>query len=137
MAHSDYTAPSRYSLGYINYTDRNFDEAYEWFAKAGRDPRFKEMSDYYMTDCRFMKKDYSYVLKHGQDLYDNAPDERRSHLARIISESYLAKGDTEKAKEFYDRIGKSDKDMDRDDFSTPDRSFSPPGISRVPSTTSR
>lgn len=116
MAHSDYTAPSRYSLGYINYTDRNFDEAYEWFAKAGRDPRFKEMSDYYMTDCRFMKKDYSYVLKHGQDLYDNAPDERRSHLARIISESYLAKGDTEKAKEFYDRIGKSDKDMDRDDF---------------------
>lgn len=116
MAHSDYTAPSRYSLGYINYTERNFDEAYEWFAKAGRDPRFKEMSDYYMTDCRFMKKDYSYVLKHGLDLYDNAPDERRSHLARIISESYLAKGDTEKAKEFYDRIGKSDKDMDRDDF---------------------
>lgn len=116
MAHSDYTAPSRYSLGYINYTDRNFDEAYEWFAKAGRDPRFKEMSDYYMTDCRFMKKDYSYVLKHGLDLYDYAPDERRSHLARIISESYLAKGDTEKAKEFYDRIGKSDKDMDRDDF---------------------
>lgn len=116
MAHSDYTAPSRYSLGYINYTDRNFDEAYEWFAKAGRDPRFKEMSDYYMTDCRFMKKDYSYVLEHGLDLYDNAPDERRSHLARIISESYLAKGDTEKAKEFYDRIGKSDKDMDRDDF---------------------
>ena len=116
MAHSDYTAPSRYSLGYINYTDRNFDEAYEWFAKAGRDPRFKEMSDYYMTDCRFMKKDYSYVLKHGLDLYDNTPDERRSHLARIISESYLAKGDTEKAKEFYDRIGKSDKDMDRDDF---------------------
>ncbi len=116
MAHSDYTAPSRYSLGYINYTERNFDEAYEWFAKAGRDPRFKEMSDYYMTDCRFMKKDYSYVLKHGLDLYDNTPDERRSHLARIISESYLAKGDTEKAKEFYDRIGKSDKDMDRDDF---------------------
>lgn len=116
MAHSDYTAPSRYSLGYINYTERNFDEAYEWFAKAGRDPRFKEMSDYYMTDCRFMKKDYSYVLKHGLDLYDNAPGERRSHLARIISESYLAKGDTEKAKEFYDRIGKSDKDMDRDDF---------------------
>lgn len=116
MAHSDYTAPSRYSLGYINYTERNFDEAYEWFAKAGRDPRFKEMSDYYMTDCRFMKKDYSYVLKDGLDLYDNAPDERRSHLARIISESYLAKGDTEKAKEFYDRIGKSDKDMDRDDF---------------------
>ncbi len=78
--------------------------------EGGQQLRFKEMSDYDMTHCRLMKKDYSYVLKHGLDLYDNAPDERRSHLARIISESYLAKGDTEKAKEFYDRIGKSDKD---------------------------
>lgn len=116
MAQSDYTAPSRYSLGYINYTEKNFDEAYEWFDKAARDSRFTEMSEYYKTECRFMKKDYSYVLKNGLKLFENAPEERRRHLARIISESYLAKGDTEKAKEFYDRIGKSGDDMDRNDY---------------------
>ena len=116
MAHSDYTAPSRYSLGYINYTEKNFDEAYEWFGKAARDGRFTDMANYYMTDCRFMKKDYAYVLKNGLKLFENAPEERQRHLARIISESYLAKGDTEKAKEFYDRIGKSGNDMDRDDY---------------------
>ena len=116
MAYSDFTAPSRYSLGYINYTEKNFDEAYEWFEKASRDGRFTEMSNYYMTECRFMKKDYSYVLKNGLKLFENAPEERQRHLARIISESYLAKGDTEKAKEFYDRIGKSGNDMDRDDY---------------------
>ena len=116
MPHSDYTAPSRYSLGYINYTEKNFDEAYEWFEKAARDGRFTDMSNYYMTDCRFMKKDYAYVLKNGLKLFENAPEERQRHLARIISESYLAKGDTEKAKEFYDRIGKSGNDMDRDDY---------------------
>ena len=48
MPHSDYTAPSRYSLGYINYSEKNFDEAYDWFEKAARDPRFAEMSAYYM-----------------------------------------------------------------------------------------
>ncbi len=116
MPHSDYTAPSRYSLGYINYSEKNFDEAYDWFEKAARDPRFAEMSAYYMTECRFMKKDYSYVLKNGLTLFDNAPQERQRHLARIISESYLAKGDTEKAKEYYDRIGNTDRDMDRDDY---------------------
>lgn len=116
MAYSDYTAPSRYSLAYINYTEKNFDEAYDWFERASKDHRFTDMANYYMTECRFMKKDYSYVLKNGLKLYENAPEERQRHLARIISESYLAKGDTEKAKEFYDRIGKTGDDMDRDDY---------------------
>jgi len=118
MARSDYTAPSRYFLGYINYSEKNFDEACEWFGKAAKDPRFADMSDYYMTECRFMKKDYSYVLKNGVRQLGNAPQERRRHLARIISESYLALGDTEKAKEYYDMSGSEghELDMDRDDY---------------------
>ncbi len=116
MMLSDYTAPSRYSLGYINYTEKKFDEAYGWFEKAGKDPRFKDMSEYYMTDCRFMKKDYAYVIKNGGKLLENAPEERRRHLVRIISESYLAKGDNDKAKEYYDMAGDTAHDMDRDDY---------------------
>ncbi len=115
-AQSDYTAPSRYSLGYINYTEKNFDEAFDWFEKAARDPRFTEMSNSYMVECRFMRKDYSYVLKNGVKVYDNAPKERQRHLARIISESYLAEGDTEKAKDYYDVARSGDGDMDRNDY---------------------
>lgn len=40
---SDYTAPSRYSLGYINYTEKNFDEAFDWFEKAARDPFHRDV----------------------------------------------------------------------------------------------
>ena len=113
---SDYTAPSRYSLGYINYSMKNFDEAFDWFEKASRDPRFTEMSNSYMVECRFMKKDFSYVLKNGVKIFENAPKERQRHLARIISESYLAKGDTDKAKEYYDVARGGDNDMDRNDY---------------------
>ncbi len=114
--HSDYTAPARYSLGYINYSQKNFDEAFDWFEKAAGDPRFTEMSDSYMVECRFMKKDYSYVLKNGVKVFENAPKERQRHLARIISEAYLAKGDTGKAKEYYDIAGSGDSEMDRNDY---------------------
>lgn len=34
MPYSDYTAPSRYSMGYIDYTRKDFKEAYSWFEKA-------------------------------------------------------------------------------------------------------
>ena len=116
MPYSDYTAPSRYSLGYIDYTRKEFKDAYDWFEKAGKDARFTDISSYYMTECRFMQKDYSYVIKNGVKLFNEVPADRQSHLARIISESYLATGDTEKAKTYYDKIEQSRKDMDRDDF---------------------
>ena len=116
MPYSDYTAPSRYSMGYIDYTRKDFKEAYNWFEKAGKDARFTDISNYYMTECRFMQKDYAYVLKNGVKLYDEVPADRKSHLARIISESYLATGDSGKAKEFYDKIESDRIDMDRDDW---------------------
>ena len=116
MPYSDYTAPSRYSMGYIDYTHKDFKEAYNWFEKAGKDARFTDISNYYMTECRFMQKDYAYVLKNGVKLYDEVPADRKSHLARIISESYLATGDSRKAKEFYDKIESDRIDMDRDDW---------------------
>jgi len=116
MVYSDYTAPSRYALGYINYTRKNFSTAYDWFEQAGKDPRFKELSDYYMMECRFMQKDYSYVIKNGTKAYKDVPKERQSHLARIISESYLAQGDSEKAKEYYEKVEQSRRDMSREDF---------------------
>lgn len=116
MPYSDYTAPSRYSMGYIDYTRKKFQDAYEWFEKAGKDARFTDISNYYMTECRFMQKDYDYVLKNGVKLYDEVPADRQSHLARIISESFLATGNSGKAKEFYDKIEQSRLDMDRDDW---------------------
>ena len=100
---NDYQAPSQYSIAYIWYERERFTEAEKWFGKAARDPRFSEVSSYYIMECRFMNKDYRYVTDHGAEMYASVPEERKPHLARIISESYLVQGDAEKAKEYYDR----------------------------------
>ena len=99
---SDYTAPATYALGYIAYEDKDFAEAYKRFESSSKDPRFDLQSRYYMLECRFMLGDYSYVTEQGEALYAEVPVERKSHLSRIISESFLIQGDTEKAKEYYD-----------------------------------
>ena len=100
MKMSDYTAPARYAVGYVNYDLKNFEEAIVWFGKASRDARFADMSQYYILECRFMLGDHSYVTKHGDDLYNKVPQERRPHLARIISESWLVLGDAEQARRY-------------------------------------
>ena len=99
---SDYTAPSRYAIGYIEYNLKHFKEAILWFEKAGKDARFREMSDYYILECRFLQKDYEHVIQKGGQMYDTAPADRKSHLARIISESYLVRDDVDNARKYYD-----------------------------------
>lgn len=99
---SDYTAPAKYSIGYINYDRGNYHEALEWFEQSASDSRFSEISDYYIMECRFMLKDYAYITKYGEKVYARLSDERKPYLARIISESWLVKGDAEKARKYYD-----------------------------------
>lgn len=97
---SEYHAPSRYALGYINYVQRDFSEAIEWFEKARKDSRFARMSNYYMMESRFMLGDHRYVTENGDAMYDAVPEERKPHLARIISESWLVLGDADNARRF-------------------------------------
>ncbi|MBQ9400063.1 MAG: tetratricopeptide repeat protein [Bacteroidales bacterium] len=114
MEFTDYTAPSRYALGFMSYADANFDEAISWFAKAQSDPRFAELCRFYILDCEFMRKNYDYVIANFPEVFEASTGERREHLARIISESYLVQGDKEKAREFYDASYR--EDMTRSDY---------------------
>ena len=99
---SDYTAPARYAIAYIYYEKENYHEALEWFEKSSGDKRFSDVSDYYIIECRFFMKDYSYVLRHGEKLYTRISEERKPFLARILSESYLVEGNAEQARKYYD-----------------------------------
>lgn len=100
MPESDYTAASRYAIGYINYDLKKFKEAIKWFEMSAGDSRFADMSSYYIMECRFMLEDYNYVVTEGVEMYPDLPEERKPHLARIISESWLVLGDAEKAREY-------------------------------------
>ena len=102
LPYSDYTAPSCYTLGYLNYAQERFPEAEEWFQKAAGDVRFQDLARYYILECRFNEKDYAYVVRNGEQMLDAAPEDRKPRLARMISESYLVRGDVDKARAYYD-----------------------------------
>jgi tetratricopeptide (TPR) repeat protein len=111
---SDFKAPARYALGYMAYCEKDFPEAQKWLELSVTDPRFEALSSFYLVDCRFMQKDYDYVITKGVPLYKEEPGVRKAHLARIISESYLVKGDKAKAKEYYAATSKDN--MSRSDY---------------------
>ena len=100
---SDYTAPARYASGYICYRRKDFKEALEWFTLSAEDSRFTAMSDYYMIECLFMLGDHQAVCETAPGMIDVVPQERRPHVIRLISESWLVLGDADKARYWFDR----------------------------------
>ena len=114
---TDFTAPARYAIGYINYEKEDFREALEWFEKASTDSRFTEIANYYIMECRFMLKDYRYVSANGDAMYEAVPDDRKPHLARIISEAWLVLGDADNARRYYELgVSKGDSPDSRTDW---------------------
>jgi tetratricopeptide (TPR) repeat protein len=103
LPYSAYTAPSFYQLGYMAYSKADFDKAEEWFSLAAKDSRFGQLSQYYLLECRFNKKDYEYVVENGEALYATVPEDRKPHLGRIMGESFLVTGHPELAREYYNR----------------------------------
>lgn len=114
---TDFTAPARYAIGYINYEKEDFRDALEWFEKASTDSRFTEIANYYIMECRFMLKDYRYVSANGDAMYEAVPDDRKPHLARIISEAWLVLGDADNARRYYELgVSKGDSPDSRTDW---------------------
>ena len=100
MKFSDYTAPARYAIGYINYELKDFKEALKWFGESMKDGRFSEMSNFYIMECRFMLGDHRFVTENGDRMYELVSEEMKPQMARIISESWLVLGNAEKAREY-------------------------------------
>ena len=115
LPQSDYTATANYFLGTICYSVHEFGTAVKHFDACIDDVRFRDNALYYELECRFMLKDYEYVREHGEEVYYNIPEQRRPHLARIISESYLVLGDAGKAAEYYSMEDVDETAMSRAD----------------------
>ncbi len=111
---SDYSAPARYLSGLITYGRSEFVTAENWFLKTIKDPRFEDLSRYYVIDCEFNQKHYEYVTEKGSELFPTLSGTRRERLARMLSESYLVTGNNQAAREYYEVSSK--KDMARSDY---------------------
>ncbi|MBR5255863.1 MAG: tetratricopeptide repeat protein [Bacteroidales bacterium] len=116
LPYSDYTAPSQYSLAYVCYSQGDFKEAENWFSKAAEDPRFADLANYYILECRFNQKDYNYVVKAGEKIFNKIPEDRQAHFARMMSESYLVLGDNDKARSYYQKNLAEKGDRTRSDY---------------------
>lgn len=103
LGENDYSAPARYMKGYEYYMAGDCSLALPLFEQAGADERFTRLSNYYVALCQYDAKNYDFLVKDAVRFYNESlvPDDRRPHVARLISEAFLIKGDEKKAREYF------------------------------------
>lgn len=99
---SPYTNPAFYYLGYIYYINKDFQNAVPLFENAKWDSRFTTLSNYHILESKFMLKDYQHVVEQGGAVYEAMSDDYKPKVARILSESYYALNEPDKAKYYYE-----------------------------------
>ncbi len=112
---SQYFYPASYYLGYLNYINKNFKEAIPYFENSLSDIRFSTLAQYHILESKFMIKDYDYVINHGGKIYMDIKTDYKPIVARLLSESYYAKGDHSKAKHYYDIYSVSSNNITKKD----------------------
>lgn len=111
-----YYYPAQYYLGYINYLEKNFNTAIQHFSNSINDQRFKDLSKIHILESKFMLKDYSYVLNNGEQLYNSLNNNYKQTIARILSESYYATNNIDKANYFYELYSVNSNNINRNDY---------------------
>ncbi len=110
-----YLIPSHYYCGYLLYAVEEFGKAIPHFEKAMNDTRFNLLCKSHLLECRFMLKDYDYVVSQGPALYQETDQTSRPRIARIISEAYYALDQTEKARYYFELYSLSGTNLSRSD----------------------
>ena len=96
-----YHTPALYYLGYINYLEQDFEAAVPLFEKASKDRAFEQACRYNILESKFMLKDYEYVNTYGEEIYNSLENEYKGGAARILSESFYATENPQKARYYY------------------------------------
>lgn len=98
-----YYYPSCFYLGEIAYRSGDFDSAGKYFSECTSDAELGSLSRFYVLECRFVSKDYDYIIANAGKEIPGSPSERKARLSRMLSEAYLIKGDKENARLYYEQ----------------------------------
>ena len=115
-AYSSYSNPGYYYTAYIYYMKKSFVKAIELFKRIENDPRFSSLARFYQLESNFMLKNIDVVLEKGDNVYDLVTQEFKNKTARILSEAYFAKGNTEKARFYFEKYSLSGEELTRKDI---------------------
>ena len=114
---SKYKNAATYYLGYIAYTNKEYNEALSLFNQLKGNTEYQPEVSYYITQINFVQGKYSQTISDGLKLLNSHPNnERNNELYRIIGISYYEERDYHSASQYLKRYSESVAEPERNDM---------------------
>ncbi|MEA1886348.1 MAG: tetratricopeptide repeat protein [Bacteroidota bacterium] len=94
---TEYSRPAIYYFSYIAYNEKMYRTAFDGFMRLRGDETFGEVVPFYIVQIMYILEDYDGILDMAPGLIEDAGEERKSELYRLIGDAYFKKGDYESA----------------------------------------
>jgi len=79
---------SKYYWAHINYLEGKYDLALQEFEKIEKTPQYAKIIPFYKAQIYFAQEKYELVIEIAPKLMDQATDERKIELSKVLSVSY-------------------------------------------------
>ncbi|TWR27818.1 tetratricopeptide repeat protein [Mucilaginibacter achroorhodeus] len=106
---SAYTDDAVYYFAYIAYLNKDYHLALANFERLKNSKKYEASYPYYITAVYFLDKRYNDVLNYAIPIINSTKQQHETEMLRIIGASYFAKGNYDKAVEYYSRFEEQDK----------------------------
>lgn len=114
---SNYNATASYYKAYIDYTEKNYDAALPVFIALEGNPEYANIVPYYIIQIYYAKKDYAEVIKKGEELLKNNPDNPNNvEVYRLLGECAFIKKDYDKTIEYLSKYEAKAEQVLRNDM---------------------
>lgn len=94
---TEYSRPAIYYFSYIAYERKMYRTAYDGFIRLRGDESFGDIVPFYIVQIMYILEDYDGILDMAPQLIDDAGEDRKSELYRLIGDAYFKKGDYQSA----------------------------------------
>lgn len=94
---SPWWSSANYYYAHIQYENGEHNAALRTFEKLLREPGFENVVPYYIVQIYYMQGNYDKAIEYGTPLMAEATGVMRTDMARVLGDSWFAKGDYAKA----------------------------------------
>ncbi|GGH16065.1 hypothetical protein GCM10007352_25230 [Mucilaginibacter phyllosphaerae] len=106
---SPFTDDATYYFAYIAYLNKDYHLALLNFEKLKNSKKYESSYPYYITAVYFLDKRYDDVINYAIPIINTTKQQNETEMLRIIGASYFAKGNYDKAVEYYSRFEDADQ----------------------------
>jgi tetratricopeptide (TPR) repeat protein len=113
---SDYYEMANYYYGLASFYDKEYDNAVASFKKIEKDPKYKNVIPYYITQIYFQEKRYQDVIEYAAPIIDQKSIKNKTEINQLMGQSYFELKDYKSSVQYLEAYEKEAKSLTKEDY---------------------